>query len=356
MQQSSLVTESDDFKEHPFAPFVRILGKGRRGSRALTFEEAVQSMGMIMRGQVEPIQLGAFLMLLRVKEETSDELAGFVTAVKQQINAPALAVDLDWSSYAGKRRHSPWFILSLRLLARAGLRIFIHGAGGHTQGRLYTESVLAQLGFPAADNWQAVEQQLAQHHFSYLPLRAFAPRLAEIIDLKPIMGLRSPVHSLARLLNPLDAPLVMQGIFHPPYALSHQKAGLKLGYRRLAVIKGEGGEIERNPDAALTLYRARCEVASAGVKTSERPEPGSETAEGILEEVQWPALFEQRHVKPEQISADALSALWQGTLTDEYGEAAVIATAALALHESEKAPTQEAALSLARQLWLDRHQ
>ncbi len=74
--------------EHPFAPYVRILGKGKQGSRALSAEEAEDAMGMILDGQVRPEQLGAFLMLLRVKEETPDELAGFVRAVATRMAAP----------------------------------------------------------------------------------------------------------------------------------------------------------------------------------------------------------------------------------------------------------------------------
>jgi len=65
--------------EHPFAPYVRILGKGKTGSRSLDFDEARSAFTMILRGTVEPVQLGAFLMLLRVKEETPEELAGFVS-------------------------------------------------------------------------------------------------------------------------------------------------------------------------------------------------------------------------------------------------------------------------------------
>ena len=88
------------------------------------------------------MQQGAFLMLLRVKEETSEELAGFVSACRGAMQAPppGLTADLDWSSYAGKRHQHPWFILSILLLAQAGYRIFIHGCDGHTQGRLYTET------------------------------------------------------------------------------------------------------------------------------------------------------------------------------------------------------------------------
>ncbi|MEY4769176.1 MAG: hypothetical protein RL637_1815, partial [Pseudomonadota bacterium] len=93
--------------EHPFAEFIKILGKGKKGARNLTQQEAYRAMTMIVtEEQVEPEQLGAFLMLMRIKEETPEELAGFVQAARDSLNAaPPIRVDLDWSSYAGKRRH-----------------------------------------------------------------------------------------------------------------------------------------------------------------------------------------------------------------------------------------------------------
>lgn len=321
--------------EHPFAPYVRILGKGKRGSRSLTRPEARHAMAMILAGEVEPVQLGAFLMLLRVKEETPDELAGFVEAVREAAEPPAgLTVDLDWSSYAGKRRHAPWFLFSLLLLAQHGLRVFVHGAEGHTPERLYLTEVMAAFGLEPAQSWQQVGEQLDAGGFSYMPLAAFAPRLAEMIDLRPTLGLRSPVHSLSRLINPLSADTVLQGIFHPPYAGLHQNAGLLLGYHRIAVIRGEGGEIERNPDNAMKVFRAR-----------------SDSASGTTEEDTWPALFERRHVKPDTLSPEQMLAVWQGHAEDEYGQAAAISTAALALYESGHADTQESAMATAERLW-----
>ena len=113
--------------EHPFAPYVRILGKGRHGSRSLTEAEAEQALAMILEGNVDRLQLGAFLMLMRVKEETPAEVAGFVRAARRFLSVPTdLRADLDWSSYAGKRRHLPWFLLSALLLAENGVRVFMH--------------------------------------------------------------------------------------------------------------------------------------------------------------------------------------------------------------------------------------
>jgi anthranilate phosphoribosyltransferase len=322
--------------EHPFAQYVRILGKGRRGSRSFTQEEAFESMKMILNGEAEDIQLGAFLMLLRVKEESSEELAGFVQAVKQHLNVQTqVTPDLDWSSYAGKRRHLPWFILSTLLLSSNQYKVLMHGASGHTIGRIYTEGVLKYLGLPVVDDFTQAETELTKSGLCYIPLSKFCPQLHSIIELRNTLGLRSPVHSLSRLINPMNAPAVAQGIFHPGYNPVHQVAGQILGYDKLAVIKGEGGEIERNPDSKV-------EVRS--------------TINGSLIEETWPPLFEQRHVRPDELDIDQLPKLWRGEVQDEYAEMAVIGTAAFALrlmhHETLN---QEQALEKAQTLWAERN-
>jgi len=170
------------YVEHPFAQYVRILGKGKQGSRALTREEAYQSMHMIMAGEVEPVQLGAFLMLLRVKEETREELAGFVESVRDSIKFPQglVEVDLDWSSYAGKRRHLPWFVLSALLLAENGVRVFMHGAGGHTAGRLYTQEVLTYLGIDYATSFAQVAELVKTQNFAYMPLQYLCQKCTKL--------------------------------------------------------------------------------------------------------------------------------------------------------------------------------
>ncbi len=321
--------------EHPFAEFIKILGKGKKGSRPLSQDEAYRAMVMILANQVEPIQLGAFLMLMRVKEETPEELAGFVQAARESFTIPKQTtnIDLDWSSYAGKRRHLPWFILSAFLLAKNGIRIFMHGAGGHTSGRIYTQNVLKYLDYNYATSLEEATLQIEENNFSYLSLEHFCPALYDMINLRPIMGLRSPVHTLVRLLNPLDATHVIQGIFHPSYSQVHQKAALLLNETSMAVLKGEGGETERNPDMD-------CLVQS--VKNDE-----------LLDE-QWPALFPRRHVKPDTLEPKDLANLWRGEIEDEFAQATVIGTTAIALKLLGKTNTQQESHDLAMHYWLNR--
>jgi anthranilate phosphoribosyltransferase len=321
--------------EHPFAPFVRILGKGKSGSRALSQAEARQAFGMILSGQVEDMQLGAFLMLLRVKEETAEEIAGFVQACRDEMQGPPpdLQVDLDWSSYAGKRNQHPWYILAMALLAKSGTRLLVHGSAGHTPGRLYTEDAMRSLGLPVASSWQEVETQLTASNLSYMPLGQFCPRLEAIMQLRPLLGLRSPVNTLTRLINPARAEHSIQSIFHPAYGKIHQDADQILGQPHALVFKGESGEVELKPQADTQLLYLSGEQATAvtlGRTISERVE------------------------RVEQPSVEPLRQLWHGTHPNDYGLAATLGTAALALQQVEGLGDFDSARNRAKELWHQR--
>lgn len=317
--------------EHPFAPFVRILGKGKRGARNMTRAEAREAMGMVLDEKVEDTQLGAFLMLLRHKEESPDELAGFTEAVRERLHAPALAVDIDWPTYAGKKRHLPWYLLAAKCLAQNGVRVLMHGGGAHTAGRLYSEQLLDLLGIPLCRNWQAVGGALEQHNIAFFPLGDWAPQLQRMIDLRNTLGLRSPIHSLARILNPLGARCGLQSIFHPGYQGVHRDASSLLGDHAI-VIKGDGGEVEINPDTISHLYG---------------------TTDGQPWDEEWPALSDRRHVKPATLDPQHLVAIWKGDVEDSYPQLALIATMALALRGLGM-PRAEA-FAQAEQYWANRN-
>ena len=321
--------------EHPFAQYVRILGKGKSGTRSLNFDEAAAAFGMLLKGEADPLQMGAFLMLLRVKEETGEELAGFVSACRENmLTCPAdLTADLDWSSYAGKKNQHPWFILSILLLVQAGYRVFIHGAEGHTEGRLYTEQALRQLQLPVADDWDQVTKQLSDSGMSYLSLRTLCPPLDDMIQLRPLLGLRSPVHTLTRMLNPLGAPASIQSIFHPAYGELHQDADRILGQPRALVFKGESGEVEIKPQADTRLMFLHDEHSS---------------------EQLYGRSIDHRVASVDTPSVEPLRALWRNEVEDSYGLDALLATAAAALCLLDPERSLESSLELAGQLWTNR--
>ena len=219
---------------HPFARFVRLLGRGKTLTRALTMAEAEEAMAMILAGETLPEQLGAFLMLLRIKEETGEEIAGFIRAARAKLPQPTDAppVDLDWPAYAGKKRQLPWFLLAALLMAQAGWRVAMHGLDGVTEGRLYVGETLARLGVPLAADFAEAAEHLSRRNFAYLSLERLSPELARMMALKPILGLRSPVNSVVRGLDPFGASTSLQAVFHPSYVAVHRDAALLLGDKR----------------------------------------------------------------------------------------------------------------------------
>ena len=321
---------------HPFAKFIQILARGKTKTRAFTVEESQEAMAMILRGEAEPEQIGAFLMLLRLKEETPEEIAGFTLGTREMFDLPdnIPQVDVDWSSYAGKRRQLPWFILSALLLAQNGFKVFMHGTGGHTPGRIYTRETLQKLGFPIAQSFSEAADHIAARNFAYVPLQVLSPKLRELIEMRPIMGLRSPVHSFARMLNPFNAPVMMQGIFHRGFMDIHAGAGLLLDQPVTTVFRGEGGEIERRPNKPTVAWTA---------------------ANGEIMNEEWPALLPNGHAAAdEEMDIQNLIAIWRGDESSEYAATSVIGTLAIALKSMGQADTAEVAQEMAEKMWSNR--
>ncbi len=267
--------------EHPFAHYVRTLGRGPGRSRALTRDEARAALGMVLRGEAEAHQVGAFLMLLRYRGEDADEIAGLVEAARDEIGAGlpegCAPVALDWPSYgAGRTRGVPWFLLAALALARAGHRVLMHGSNEFTRGTPVT-AALEALGLPVCGTKAEAARQLDRAGFAYLPLASLCPALDGLLRLRGLLGLRSPINTAARLINPFDAAAGVDGVFHPPYIALHLNASALLARGRLVVVKGGGGEAERNPGKAMVAHwfdaaAGQGEVALPALAVTEGPE------------------------------------------------------------------------------------
>lgn len=318
--------------EHPFAPYVRTLGRGQRARRSLTRPEAAEAMGLILRGEATRAQIGAFLMLLRVKEETAEELAGFLDACRPLCAEHLTAlppVDVDWPSYAGKKKHHPWYLAAARLLANNGVRVLMHGGPAHTPNRRYSDEMLAELGFALPGSVAEASEQLDRGGLAYLDLAHFCAPLAPLLMMRFELGLRSPINTLARGLNPAGATLSMQSVFHPAYLALHLSAARHCGDPNLLLFKGEGGELEIRPDARTALTGLR----------------HGAPAQGELA----PAL--SRQVPPGDVSPARVRAVWRGEAEDDYGVAAIRHTVAAVLWGLEKVDNLEQGEKAAQALW-----
>jgi anthranilate phosphoribosyltransferase len=316
---------------HPFAAYLRTIGRGPTLSKPLEQGDAEQAMAMILEGAVEPVQLGAFLLVLRYRTETAAELAGFVRAARHRLAVPATAgADLDWPSYADRHKQLPYFVLAARALADQGVRILMHGIAG--EGDATTPKVLAALGMPITADAGVAAHELDRSGFAYLALEGLLPELARLFELRPLLGLRSPVNSLARELNPFVAPAQLQGVFHPNYAPLHADTANLLNQPAAAVFKGGGGEAQRNPEKPCRTLVCR---------------------DGVIAEEVWPALTADDAYpwRKEPLDPARVAALWRGEWSAPGPEAAVVGTIAVALSLLGRADSIDDAHRRARDMW-----
>ncbi len=312
----------------PFAPYLQTLARGPGKSRALTRDEARTAFAAVLAGHVDPHQVGAFLLLLRYRGEDADEITGLVEAARTAAHLPAQTVqaDLDWPSYgSGQTRGAPWFLLAALTLARHGHRVLMHGTNEFSTG-LSVADALGALGMAPARNLDDAARQLDAGRFAYLPLDVLSPELDRLVGLRTLFGLRSPVNTVVRLLDPANARAGVDGVFHPAYLAVHLGVAERLVRPRYLVLKGGGGEAERNPAKPATAH------AYFGA-----PDAGPITL---------PALDA---TAPGPQDAAHFAAVWDGA-RDPRAEATVIATIALgliALGDAEPA----AADAMAADLW-----
>jgi anthranilate phosphoribosyltransferase len=322
--------------ETTFATFVATLGRGPGRSRALTRDEAQTAFGMVLRGEADPHQVGAFLMLLRFRGEDPEEITGMVQATRTHagLGRPDLGVDLDWPSYgAGRTRGAPWFLLAALALARSGVSVLMHGSNDFSSG-IPVADALAAIGVHPTPDLASAATSLRSDRFAYLSLQAMAPDLDRLLDMRRLFGLRSPVNTVARLLNPADAPYGVDGVFHPPYIDVHLGVAERMNRPRLLVLKGGGGEAERVPlkPSIATIWdltAGRRDVTLPPVEGLRPHPPGADT----------PATF---------------ASVWRGETTPETPLATIRATIALALLAMGRADDAGHAMDQAGSIWMQR--
>jgi anthranilate phosphoribosyltransferase len=322
--------------EARFATFVATLGRGPGRSRALRRDEAQTAFGMVLRNEPDPHQIGAFLMLLRFRGEDAEEITGMVRAARAHANLGRgdLGVDLDWPSYgAGRTRGAPWFLLSALALARSGIKVLMHGSNDFSSGISVADG-MAAFGMQPDTDLASAATTLRTSRFAYLPLRAMAPAVDRLLDMRRLFGLRSPVNTVARLLNPADAPFGVDGVFHPPYIDVHLGVAERMARQRLLVLKGGGGEAERVPmkAAAATIW---------------------DHATG-RQEILLPAVEDLQPHPPATDTAASFAAVWTGEATPATPLATIQATIALALLAMRRADDPARAMDQAATIWAER--
>lgn len=219
------------------------IGKGQRGTKDLSWDEAKHATHALIEGKATPYQAGAFLMAMRIKLEAVTELAAFTAATRSyvlSINTPADLNVVDMPVYAEKHNTLHVCIPAAIVAASAGATILFHSIENPAVASDLPR-VLGHLGIPIHLQGQDLLDALQQKGFAYLDLALYHPPLAKFLALREELGAQNLFHQVARLLNPARAHSQVVGVAHPPYLEKIPEAASLLGGHRLLVFQGLEG-------------------------------------------------------------------------------------------------------------------
>jgi len=217
------MTDSADTVAAPFpcARFIKEIGRGPNGARALSSEDTHALYSAMLDGRVSDLELGAVLLAYRVKGETGDELAAMLAAAQMSFEPVRVQHDayqaVSIPSYNGARKQPNLVPLLALLLAREGVPVLVHGVT-EDPGRVTSAEIFTHLGVAPAQNHADIENALAARRLAFVPIATLAPKLARLLALRRRMGVRNSTHTLVKILQPF-APhgLRLVNYTHPPY-------------------------------------------------------------------------------------------------------------------------------------------
>ncbi len=219
--------------------YIKEIGRGKDGARALSREQAADLFGQVLDGTVTDLEIGAFCLAMRIKGETAQEMAGFLDATHQRIHTlpaserPTVVIP----SYNGARKLPVLTPLLALLLAGEGLPVLAHGTATESR-RVFTSEVLLALEIPE----QSAIETIAPGTLAFVPTALLHAGLQRLLDVRRVVGLRNPAHSLVKLMNPVQGKsLLVTSYTHPEYAVSMAETLTVMGSHAL-LLRGTEGE------------------------------------------------------------------------------------------------------------------
>jgi anthranilate phosphoribosyltransferase len=234
-----------------FRSTIKAVGTGERGRRALGFAEARAAIAALLAGEVSPAQAGAFLIAMRLKGETPEELAGFAQGLRDAAAElrppPGLPLVACAGAYDGVSEAPQLSLAAAAAAAACGTGVVVHC--GTTLGPKFgitAADVLGALGGPSSPSPAESEAMLARAGVSVVHAAESLGGWRALAELRDEIGPRGPVHSAEKLVDWFGASRFVVGYTHHPYRDRLLGALSLLGARAAVAVRGvEGSDVLR---------------------------------------------------------------------------------------------------------------
>lgn len=217
--------------------------------QSLDRPEARGVMGQIMSGEATPAQIGAFLVALRLKGETVDEIAGCAEAMRDHVLAvrPTRTDLVDTAGTGGDGARTFNISTAAALVAAAA------GAGVAKHGNRSVSSasgsadVLEALGFQLALPAERIAESIDELGFGFLFAQQHHPAMRHAAPVRKELGTRTVFNILGPITNPAGARAQVVGVFTPTLVETIATVLVELGTERAFVVHGADGIDELSP-------------------------------------------------------------------------------------------------------------
>lgn len=241
-------------------PFLTRVSNGETLSEA----DAQAAFDVMMSGDATPAQMGAFLMGLRVRGETTEELTGAARAMRARalkIEAPPGAIDTCGTGGDAKGTLNISTAVAL-VVAGAGVPVAKHGnrAASSKSG---SSEVLAALGVNIDADMELIQRSLWEANIAFLMAPRHHGATRHVAGVRTELGTRTIFNLLGPLSNPAEAPRQLMGIFAADYVERQARVLGALGVERAWVVHGSDGMDElttTGPSTVAELHEGEVRV------------------------------------------------------------------------------------------------
>jgi anthranilate phosphoribosyltransferase len=231
--------------------------------RDLTRDEAREVMGEIMRGEATPAQIGGFLVGLRAKGETADEIAGCAEAMREHVLPVRPRRDdlVDTAGTGGDGAHTLNISTAAALVAAAaGAAVAKHGNRA-VSSSCGSADVLEALGFELELPPERIAGSIDELGFGFMFAPTHHPAMRHAAPVRRELATRTVFNVLGPLTNPAGARAQVVGVYADGLVRTIAEVLCALGARRAFVVHGAGGIDELSPVGPNTV----CEVVDGRV-------------------------------------------------------------------------------------------
>jgi anthranilate phosphoribosyltransferase len=225
---------------------MRILGPGRTDGRNLTYEEAHEAFSAVLSGAESEIQVGAFLVLMRVKGVTVEELTAFARAARERATLPCRDVQglvCVCPPHDGMDRVPPLEVAAGLVAAGAGARILILSDRCVPPKRgLTAASALETLGVGMTWDPSEVEEWVVKARFGACAVAGMLPCLMGLRRVRSDVSIRTPLATVEKLIAPDNAAMVL-GAQGGPVLGTAVEVVQGLGHKRGIALQGPEGSV-----------------------------------------------------------------------------------------------------------------